>query len=95
MSLNVESAAADNSLTVERVLTVFSNPAEEFVTEYALPAFNLEEFRKWFNEDGDALMYQCYVVAPKDVQFLVSYLPEPVAFDFNRYCYFYRGLRQR
>ncbi len=57
MSLNLESAETENSAPVERVLTVFSNPSEEFVTEYPLLAFNLAEFRKWFNEDGDSLMY--------------------------------------
>lgn len=88
MSSELESAGAENGSPVERVLTVYSNPAEEFVTEHPLLAFNLAEFRKWFNEDGDSLMYLCYVVAPKDVEFLAGYLAEPVAFDFNRYCYF-------
>lgn len=73
---------------VERVLTVFSNPDEEFVAEHAFATFDLERFRDWFNLEGDPLMYDCYVVLPKDVEFLSAYLGGPFDFDFNRYCYF-------
>ncbi|HLL75185.1 MAG TPA: hypothetical protein VK421_07940 [Pyrinomonadaceae bacterium] len=73
---------------VERLLTVFSNPEEEFVAEHAFATFDLERFREWFNPEGDPLMYDCYVVLPKDVEFLSAYLGGPFDFDFNRYCYF-------
>ena len=73
---------------VERVLTVFSNPEEEFVAEHAFATFDLERFRDWFNPEGDPQMYACYVVLPKDVQFLSAYLGGPFEFDFGRYCYF-------
>lgn len=71
-----------------RVLTVYSNPDEEFVAEHPFAAFDLERFRDWFNLEGDPLMYACYVVLPKDVEFLSAYLGGPFEFDFNRYCYF-------
>jgi hypothetical protein len=71
------------------VLTVYSNPEEEFVTEHELAGFDLERFREWFRPDGgDPSLYDCYVVLPKDVEFLSAYLPAPFDFDFNRYCYF-------
>ena len=75
--------------TIARVLTVFTNPAEDFVTEHPLSSFDLEQFRQWFNEDGgDPLMYNCYLIAPKDVEFVSGFLNEPIEFDFSRYCYF-------
>jgi hypothetical protein len=74
---------------VGRVLAVYSNPEEAFVTEHAFAAFDLEQFREWFRPDGgDPLMYDCYVVLPKDVEFLSAYLTRPFDFDFNRYYYF-------
>jgi hypothetical protein len=71
-----------------RVLTVFTNTDEEFVAEHTFATFDLEEFRDWFNAEGDPLMYNCYVVLPKDVEFLSGRLGEPFEFDFDRYCYF-------
>ena len=81
-------AVGEGGPAVERVLTVFSNPDEEFVAEHAFAAFDLERFREWFNAEGDPQMYDCYVVLPKDVEFLSAYLDGPFDFDFNRYCYF-------
>lgn len=71
-----------------RVLAVFSSPDEEFVAEHAFATFDLERFREWFNAEGDPQMHDCYVVLPKDVEFLSAYLGGPFEFDFNRYCYF-------
>jgi len=89
MSSSVESANGEGGRLAGRVLTVFSNPEEEFVTEYALETFDLERFRDWFNAgETDPSMNDCYVVLPKDVEFLSAYLPDGVAFDFGRYCYF-------
>ena len=89
MKSSEDIAGAGPGRAVERVLTVFSNPEEEFVAEHELTKFDLEQFREWFNPDGgDVLMYDCYVVLPKDVEFLSAYLDGPFDFDFNRYCYF-------
>ena len=81
-------AVGEGGPAVERVLTVFSNPDEEFVAEHAFARFDLERFREWFNPEGDPQMFDCYVVLPKDVEFLAAYLTGPFDFDFNRYCYF-------
>ena len=81
-------AVGEGSPAVERVLTVFSNPDEEFVAEHAFATFDLERFREWFNIEGDPRMLDCYVVLPKDVEFLSAYLGGPFHFDFDRYCYF-------
>ena len=89
MNPSGESVEMTDAPEVGRVLTVFSNPEEEFVTEHRLANFDLEKFRDWFNPDGgDPSMFYCYMVMPKDVEFLSAYLGEPVAFDFGRYCYF-------
>lgn len=88
MNPDAESVAAKSNPPVERVMLVFSNATDELVTEYALPDFDLEAFRKWFNADGDdPLMYLCYMLVPKDVEFISGYLAEPVAFDFSQYNY--------
>jgi hypothetical protein len=81
-------AGGEGGPVVARVLTVFSNPDEEFVAEHAFATFDLERFRDWFNPEGDPQMRDCYVVLPKDVEFLSAYLGGPFDFDFNRYCYF-------
>ena len=89
MNPSGENTGAKDEPEIGRVLTVFSNPDEEFVAEYPLANFDLEKFRDWFNPDGgDPSLFYCYMVMPKDVEFLSAYLPEPVAFDFGRYCYF-------
>ena len=90
MNSSEDITRAESGPAVERVLTVFTNPEEEFVIEYGLTKFDLGLFGKWFNPDGggDPLMYDCYVVLPKDVEFLSAYLDGPFDFDFNRYCYF-------
>ena len=89
MNSSGENTDAKDEPEIGRVLTVFSNPDEEFVAEYPLADFDLEKFRDWFNPDGgDPSLFYCYMVMPKDVEFLSAYLPEPVAFDFSRYCYF-------
>ena len=89
MNSSVETEGGEGGRAAGRVLTVFSNPDEEFVTEYPLEAFDLARFRDWFNAgEADPSMRDCYVVVPKDVEFLSAYLPDGVAFDFGRYCYF-------
>ena len=88
MNSSDDIARGECGQVMERVLTVFSNPEEEFVTEHPFATFDLERFRDWFNPEGDPLMYDCYVVMPKDVEFLSAYLSRPFDFDFNRYCYF-------
>ena len=89
MKSSEDIAGGEGEPAVARVLTVYSNPEEEFVTEYELAAFDLERFREWFNPDGgDPLMHYSYIVLPKDVEFLSAYLDGPFDFDFNRYCYF-------
>lgn len=88
MNSEVESTETKSNPPVERAVLVFSNATDEFVTEYALPGFDLEAFRNWFNEDGsDPLMSLCYTLVPKDVEFISRYLAEPVAFDFSQYNY--------
>jgi len=92
MDSSVNNSKIGNERIARHVLTVYSNPAEEFVAEYALTAFDLEQFRAWFNEDGDPSMSYCYPVVPKDVEFLSRYVGKPIAFDFNRYCYFVESM---
>ncbi|MGB8510042.1 MAG: hypothetical protein WCD76_16810 [Pyrinomonadaceae bacterium] len=92
MNSSSNGSKSGDELPVRRVLTVYSNPEEEFVAEYALNAFDLSQFRAWFNEDGDPTMSYCYPVVPKDVEFLTRYVDAGVAFDFNRYCYFVESI---
>jgi hypothetical protein len=74
---------------VQRVLEVFSKDTDELVTEHKLIGFDLGKFRAWFKEDGgDPLMYNCYEVCEKDVDFLLAYLPDSVSFDFDKNAYF-------
>ena len=89
MSTAAENEGGKSGAAGERVLAVYSNPAEEFVAEHRFASFDLGEFVGWFNPDGgDPSLVYSYVVLPKDVEFLSARLAEPVEFDFNRYCYF-------
>ena len=89
MNSSEDTAGGAGGPGTQRVLSVYSNPEEEFVAEHAFAAFDLERFREWFNAgEADPSMRDCYVVLPKDVEFLSAYLAGPFDFDFNRYCYF-------
>lgn len=76
---------------VERVVLVFSSRTEELMAEHPLSSFDLSKFKRHFgapDEDEDIEMVCDYEVAPKDVDFLSTYLPDEVEFDFEKYTYF-------
>jgi hypothetical protein len=84
---------------VSRTLTVFSNITDEFVAEHELIGFDLSKFKQQFDskvkgafetdsENYDPLMYGCYPVDAEDIEFIRSFLADPVNFDFVNFAYF-------
>lgn len=73
-----------------RTLTCFANDTERLVFDVKLVNFDLGEFQKEFNVPSENPKYDCFKVGAKNLPFLMGYLPDSVAinWDFNSFSYF-------
>ncbi len=79
----------DEEHNVERFITVYSSDTEELVTTHSLGSFDLPAFQRAFgvSDSGDP-MFECYPVTLEHVEFLGTYLAQPLSWDFEKRCYF-------
>lgn len=79
----------DSDRQGRRYIFEYCAKSEELLAGYQLDTFDLERFQDEFNKpDSDELMYYCYPIHRKNIDFLSDYVSVLPDWDFENKSYF-------
>ncbi|MCY9826088.1 DUF7683 domain-containing protein, partial [Vibrio chagasii] len=79
----------DEKYKVRRYIAEYSEETEDLVAEHELLDFELDAFKKEFDEaNPDQPMFGCYPVLAANTDFLNPLLVKPISWDFDKSSYF-------